>query len=352
MDYSSYTIEDFIQDESFVKWALNPNNDNLSKWEKIRALYPEKEDDINIAVDIVISLMNDVNEHEINEDFKKIWMNLSPVVRGEAPYQKKSVEHESQHKLGFWFKVAASIVLVAGFSFWYLQSIEDAPIVSGKIEVIEKSNPKGRRSTITLKDGSKVVLNSESKLSYSSNYGDSTREITLEGEAFFEVTKNAEIPFVVVGGSVTIITLGTSFNVSNFPEDEDVTVSLVTGKVKVMENNPAEKSGNKSYILEPNDQIKFLKGAKTFERMQYDGDGEYLWKEGIISFSQANLPDIVRELERWYGVNIDIGNGSNSMVRYDGIFNNQSLENVLKAMSFSLNFGFTIEDKDIKIVFN
>ncbi len=353
MDYNKYKIEDFIQDESFVKWVLDPNSVNLVQWEKIRALYIDKENEINIAIDIINSLKNGEDENEINEDVKKIWMNLSPIVQRETPNEKKSVELKSkQYNLGFWLRIAASIVLVASFSFWYLQSKEEASIVSEKVQVIEKSNPKGRRSTITLKDGSTVVLNSESSLSYASNFGEDKRELTLEGEAFFEVIKNPKIPFVVIGGKVTIIALGTSFNVSNFSKDKEVTVSLMTGKVKVMENTPADKSANMSYVLEPNEQIKYMKDTKAFEKVQYKGDAAYLWKDGIISFNQANLPDIVLKLERWYGVNIDVGNRSNSIVKYDGIFNNQSLENVLKAMSFSLNFKFSIEKKDIKLMFN
>jgi transmembrane sensor len=178
------------------------------------------------------------------------------------------------------------------------------------------------------------------------------REVTLRGEAFFEVTENPHKPFIVKSGNITTTALGTSFNICNFPEDEKITVSLATGKVKVEELNQTSGEEQKPYLLIPGEQIRYSVDAKNFEKLRNEDDEDYLWKDGIISFKQTDLDDVVEKLERWYGVTIDVTNQTNSVVNYDGIFSNQSLDNVLKAMSFSLNFKYSIEQETIKIMFN
>ena len=231
-----------------------------------------------------------------------------------------------------------------------MKTEKEDSVAINQISTIEKSTPKGAKSTITLKDGSTVVLNSESTISYSSNFGDSIREITLVGEAFFEVTKNPNKPFIVKSSNVTTTALGTSFNISSYPECRNVTVSLATGKVKV--NQFHADSQATSYFLIPGEQIKYQKSTQSFLKSRNKDDEAFLWKDGILSFNQAALPQITQKLERWYGVKIEVAILPKSLVDYDGIFNNQSMSNVLKAMSFSLNFDYTIEEKNVKIMFN
>jgi transmembrane sensor len=178
------------------------------------------------------------------------------------------------------------------------------------------------------------------------------REVTLIGEAFFEVTENPHKPFIVKSGNITTTALGTSFNICNFPEDEKITVSLATGKVTVEEVDQSSAAKRKPYLLNPGEQIRYAVDFKQFEKLRNEDDGEYLWKDGIISFKQASLDHVIQKLERWYGVTIVISNQTSSVVNYDGIFSNQSLDNVLKAMSFSLNFKYSIYEENIKIMFN
>lgn len=351
MDYSKYKIEDFVQDESFAHWILNPEGINRNKWERILASNPYKANDIEIAKNIILSFQNEESKEDIGEDAQEIWKNLQPVVRGESHNDGvKSMNKGSN--LNFFLKIAASIVLVSALAFWYFQPNNLEEIAIQEVEIIKKVNPKGRRSTITLKDGSTVILNSESSLSYASNFGESVRELTLIGEAFFEVTENPHKPFIVKSGNIITTALGTSFNISNFPGEEKITVSLATGKVKVEEVNQPSESKYKPYLLNPGEQIRYSVGVKEFEKLRNEDDEDYLWKDGIISLKHADLDEVVEKLERWYGVKIEISNQSSSIVNYDGIFSNQSLDNVLKAMSFSLNFKYAIEEENIKIMFN
>ncbi|MCG8308761.1 MAG: FecR domain-containing protein [Cytophagales bacterium] len=349
MDYSQYKVEDFIQDESFVQWVLVPNDENNAHWEKIKSTCPETVGKINLAIDMLHALKQD--ENELTEDSKKIWENLQPLLDDKD--HDNFIAYESRsNKLGFWLKVAAGIILIMGISYLYFQSSQETPVVTREIHLIEKSNPRGVRSVITLNDGSKVILNSESSISYSSDFGERSREISLSGEAFFEVVKKPRIPFVVNSGNVKTTALGTSFNIKGFPNDEAITIALASGVIEVREAGH-EKVTTNAYLLEPGEQIRYAKKNRDFEKSNILNKTPFLWKNGIISFHQASLQDIKLKLERWYDVTITIENNPSVVVNYDGSFDNLSLENVLKSMSFSLNFEFSfVGDNEIRIMFN
>jgi ferric-dicitrate binding protein FerR (iron transport regulator) len=347
MENDKCTVEHLMSNEKFVKWAINPDLVPDTEWQKILNAAHEDEQKASIAIarDMVRALQSADLEAEIEEDAHRVWSNLQPVVRGEK-HQNPSIPMFSIQNT---MKIAASLVLLVLAGIWWSgQNKPTEPVVVNEIKTIEKANPKGRRSQVTLKDGTKVTLNSESKIIYTSDYGNSSRDITLIGEAFFEVAKDPHRPFVVTTGKVTTTALGTSFNISSFPEEEEVVVSLASGKVKVEELDQQSES----FVLEPGEQIIYAKEQGAFERLHPEDDAAYLWKDGIISFDQATISDIVKKLERWYGVTIVVGNTPGMLVRYDGIFKQQSLENVLKAMSFSLNFSYTIHEEEIKIMFN
>lgn len=345
---NNFEIEDLIQDKSFVQWVIAPTAALQTKWQALQKKNPEK---VEVARNLVMTLRNQNEDNEIDQDAKNIWSNLQPIVRGEPIEDKNSdFEKSNQFKFSLVWKVAAGVILVLGLSLWGLNPENEDSVAINQISTIEKSTPKGAKSTIKLKDGSTVVLNSESTISYSSNYGDSIREITLIGEAFFEVAKNPNKPFIVKSSNVTTTALGTSFNISSYPECRNVTVSLATGKVKV--NQFHADSQAMSYFLNPGEQIKYQKSTHSFLKSRNKDDEAFLWKDGILSFNQAALPQITQKLERWYGVEVEVAVLPKSLVDYDGIFNNQSMSNVLKAMSFSLNFDYTIEEKKVKIMFN
>lgn len=245
-------------------------------------------------------------------------------------------------------KVAATLALVLCTIFIYTKVSEyNSDQALSQVSYQTKSNPQGRKSTIFLKDGSKVILNSESSISYDENFSSGIREINLEGEAFFEVVKNHEQPFVVRSGGISTIALGTSFNVRNY-RGEDITVSLVTGKVSI------DKDGNNGIdnILMPGEKLSYSRKLQKFEKQKYNDYGDLLWKDGILSFKKASVSDVVANLERWYGVEIEIAVPSNKKVSYGGVFKDQNLKQVLEAVGFTLNFDYNIDGKKVKIMFN
>lgn len=351
MKYEEYKIEDFLDDEEFVKWVAAPNEQNSVHWRKVISDLPHKELDINTAVDILKALNEHVDGKELEEDAKHIWQHLSPLLQ-ENP--EKVVGNRNKEKFIIrkqWIGIAASIVIMIGLGWWTNRIINQP---DGTLEVaalISKSNPKGRKSIVKLKDGSEVILNAESTIQYAENFGTNERNLILDGEAFFKVAKNPDLPFVVKTGNIITTAIGTSFNISNFEEDESILISLATGKIEVKEIPGIIGILAGSNFLEPGDHVSYSRDSKEFKQWHDEYSISFLWKDGIIQFNRASLEEIIKYLERWYDVKITVEGQKATGLIYTGTFDNQSLEKVLDGLSFSLHFEYSINQDQINIVF-
>ncbi len=159
---------------------------------------------------------------------------------------------------------------------------------------------KGEEYQLVLSDGTRVWLNSETRLKFPVQFSKNRREVILEGEAFFEVTKNPNAPFVVKTGPMDIEVLGTSFNVSAYKDEASIQTTLVEGKVKVSSNY----GQTLEQILKPNEQAVFSKSNNQFEIIEVNAALYSCWREGVFVFDEENLDDILRKLSRWYDINV------------------------------------------------
>jgi len=159
---------------------------------------------------------------------------------------------------------------------------------------------KGEEYQLVLSDGTRVWLNSESRLKFPVRFANNRREVILEGEAFFEVTKNAKAPFIVKTGPMDIEVLGTSFNVSAYKDEANIQTTLLEGKVRV-----SSKYGQTvEQVLKPNEQAVFSRSNNQFEIIEVNAALYACWREGVFIFNEENLEDILRKLSRWYNINV------------------------------------------------
>ena len=158
--------------------------------------------------------------------------------------------------------------------------------------------PLGGEYSLTLSDGTKVWLNAMSELRYPVAFSGDLREVELRGEAYFEVAKNAQIPFVVTtSAGIDVKVLGTKFNVASYENDEQVTTTLAEGSVEV-----GDEKG--SVRLKPEEQALFCKGDRSL-RVQKVDVGMYLaWKDGKFIFEEQSLEQIMKQLQRWYEMSV------------------------------------------------
>ncbi|CAD5278635.1 MULTISPECIES: FecR family protein [unclassified Imperialibacter] len=255
----------------------------------------------------------------------------------------------------YWLRVAAVLVPVAVFSvvFYLIKGKETSLVATEQVETItyvEKINPKGQKSTIILSDGSVVTLNADSKLVYQERFEGKERKVTLEGEAFFDVTKDPSRPFIIETEQLITRVLGTSFTVRAYPNAEGVKVAVATGKVSV-EKAGGKKSGNdgETLVLVPGEMGVFEKLHRTLNKESFDERDLFEWKEGLIYFENAEFGEVLERLEQWYGVSIKVEKRISLEKDFSGAYKNKPLELVLEGLAFVYDFEYEIKSKTVRI---
>ncbi|MEP1778984.1 FecR domain-containing protein [Reichenbachiella sp.] len=241
------------------------------------------------------------------------------------------------------YAAVAALVTTISIGLW---QIEDTTLPADQMPVtmIEKVNPKGQKSTIHLPDGSKVVLNAGSKLTYPQSFDASVREIRLEGEAYFDVARDEAHPFVVNAKNIAVQALGTAFNVNT--RNEKIDVALTHGRVKVS----VTKDNTKNVILEPGEMATYDKAGEQFSKATFSPDQVIAWKDGRLVFVDASLDEVISRLENWYGVEFEIADYHSHSWNYSSEFQNQRLSSVLKSIGFVQNFDYKIQGKKVTLI--
>ncbi|MBF4484387.1 FecR family protein [Flavobacterium sp. CSZ] len=201
------------------------------------------------------------------------------------------------------------------------------------------STPTGGQYNIVLEDGTKVYLNAVSSIKYPTQFNGDQRIVELDGEAYFEVAKNKNKPFIVKSGDQDIEVLGTHFNVHAYDNESVVKTTLLEGSVAVSYKN-------QKAILKPGQQSNVSDKFTKITIKQVDTEAAIAWKNGRFKFDNADLKTVMRQLERWYGIKVEY-RGDVSDVRFNGgTFMNKNLSEVLKVLELS-NIKFKVEGKTI-----
>ncbi|MEO9146497.1 MAG: FecR domain-containing protein [Ginsengibacter sp.] len=229
------------------------------------------------------------------------------------------------------------LVKLAGGEIAYHQ--QEAFKTSGKLEYNTLSNPKGSKViNMILADGSRVWLNAGSSLNYPVSFTGSERKVAVTGEAYFEVAHDASKPFIVSNGSMNVRVLGTHFNVNAFEDNgNDIEVTLLEGSVKI-------KNGNVTGLLKPGQQAVVTKEIKVVTDV--DLDLVMAWKNGYFQFDNASLQSVLKEVSRWYDVDV-VYQGHNQPRQFVGeIQRDLSLSEMLKILEKN-KVHFKIEGKNL-----
>lgn len=218
---------------------------------------------------------------------------------------------------------------------------QSAGELSGKMQYNTLENPSGSKViNMVLADGSKVWLNAGSSLTYPVAFVGSERKVSINGEAYFEVAHDASKPFIVHKGSMDVRVLGTHFNVNAFEDDdENIKVTLLEGLVKI-------SNGNNNGLLKPGQQALVSSGVKILNSV--DLNKVMAWKNGYFEFDKASLQSVLKQVARWYDVEV-VYEGTNQPREFVGeIERDLSLSEVLKILEMN-KVRFTIEGKRLVI---
>jgi ferric-dicitrate binding protein FerR (iron transport regulator) len=207
---------------------------------------------------------------------------------------------------------------------------------------VEIKAPAWTRAQFVLPDGTTGWLNSNSSIKYNGKFI-ADRKITLKGEAFFDVSKDAKRPFVVNTNEIKVTVLGTQFNIASYENEKTVEVVLEEGKLMF---NVREM--RKSYTMKPNDLIVYDKTLKDFSTEIVQPQKYISWTEGKLVFRNDPLDVIARRLERWYNIDVEVNVLSAEGIRWRATFIDESLEEVLNLMKRSLHINYQIENRELK----
>jgi transmembrane sensor len=227
----------------------------------------------------------------------------------------------------------------------------------------------GSRSKIQLPDGTVVWLNADSRLAYNVSGPGPNREVQLTGEAYFDVAKDKDHPFLIHTPTIDIRVLGTTFDVRSYGNERNTEASLFQGSVEVMlHNNP-----DKKIILQPNEKLivhndeLMVSGIKvqpatddspdeplmTVGKVHFQQkDSSYmetLWMNNQLAFDNRTLEEVALQIERWYGVQVTVTDPQMLSTRYSGVFEDETLQQVMEALRLTGNFKYTIRKKEVII---
>lgn len=196
------------------------------------------------------------------------------------------------------------------------------------------STPRGGKYEIVLSDGSKVWLNAESSLKYPASFHGKNREVTLTGEGYFEIARNSSMPFRVKVNDMTIEVLGTHFNVNAYADESVVATTLLEGSVKI-KSASSENSVNQTVTLSPGEQANLSKSGTLKINQHANTDEAIAWKNNNFEFNNADVQNIMRQVTRWYDVQVEY-KGSIPKRRFTGkISRNLKLSELIGMLQYT-----------------
>lgn len=245
-----------------------------------------------------------------------------------------------------YLQVAAVLLIVLGAVLFKYQHSGTKKASAVTYTLI--TAPRGAKKRVLLADGSSVFLNSGSMIRIPSDFNVKSRQVSLSGEAYFEVEHNAAKPFTINSGKLLITDLGTAFDVKAYPEDKEIHVAVESGKVQIGKNKPNGQFELFAAAVTRNQQLVYNEQGNSHAISQVKTADVIAWQHNRLSFDNASFEEIVPMLERWYNVSVKL-NGHSACRRYTVSFNNEPVDHVLNVMTRLAGITYSIKDKVVLI---
>ncbi|MCW0483212.1 FecR family protein [Gaoshiqia sediminis] len=347
--YTKYTTEDFLADDSFIQWLIDPTEEQDNYWNAFLQQHPEKKHAIDEAK-IVFGMFQHERERLSLDETYDIWNNILKTLHNPATsrwlnilkyaaillvvflaggisyylYESREQTHFDLASVPVTTSSEAKIILSDGSEISLEKKESEISYNSSGNQLIVNNDtirqnqvtgrevmnkviiPYGKKSMIQLSDGTLVWLNAGSQLIYPSTFQRKKREVVLIGEAYFDVAKNPSKPFIVRTADMHVKVLGTRFDVSAYPEDPVVETILEEGSVALEVVSKKFAHSGEEVILKPNQKISLNKedgvaNIKTVDVSMYTS-----WKDGILKTDREDLVRVIKKVERYYNIQIEM----------------------------------------------
>jgi ferric-dicitrate binding protein FerR (iron transport regulator) len=298
--------------------------------------------------------------------FQRIKNRLNIIDEAEdIPYEKTGLR-----RIPILWRSIAAVILLGFCMYTYYHYFPFSTQAKATKNIAVTKTPSRSKSKIYLSDGSVVTLNSETVLKYPASFEGATREVYLNGEAFFNVAKDHTHPFIVHAGKMNIKVLGTSFNVKSYSNDKNIETTLIKGAIEVtLSDRPSDR-----IILKPNE--KLILNNSSFKKPRADNNlassGEtantnYLltnlthlkandttvvetsWVNNELIFKDETFSDLANQMERWYGIKIKFKNTSTKDYRFTGVFVKENIVEAMNALKMIEPFNYKYKNETVSI---
>lgn len=320
-DYQQFTVEELVADEDFIRWVYDKSPKDEIFWQQWLARYPAKRAVVIEARRILESIaigQKLMSKGEINREIEKVLqaignsgdenslkgkerpVQLAPV-RKMLPYLRKGA-------------VAAILIILAGMTSYFLYRYDKTvspkkfnySSLTASLRLAEKVNTSDKPETILFADGSLIRIAPNSRISFQPGIDSAAqRDIYLQGEAFFQVTRNPRHPFRVFAGGVVTKVLGTSFCVRSFDKDTTIQVTVKSGKVSVYDDaNPTLSGNSGGIILTPNQRLVYEKSAQKFHKvlLEHPAIVDSVMTDQNMAYVDTPLEQVFDQLSKVYGI--------------------------------------------------
>ncbi len=296
-------------------------------------------------------LESNVSDRKLFDDYQILWEHSGhptaqgPIdVEGALVKTKRRMIFRKTGVIQFFQRAAAVLILAVLLSTGYIgifQSGKPKDLFNSQVINQEISATYGSLTKFQLSDGTKVYLNAGSKLFFPNEFRGNTRNVSLVGEAFFEVTHDASKPFVVRTSGINVKVLGTAFNLQAYPGSNEISATLVHGKV-ILENESDGKI-NQLAELKPSDRAVFMINEKKIKiTAEEDLDRFVAWKDGKLVFYNDPIDEVAEKIGYWYNVSVKINNSDLKRYRFTATFSDEPIEQVLDLLSKSSPIKYQI----------
>ncbi|WP_159520525.1 FecR family protein [Sunxiuqinia indica] len=325
-------IEKYIDNPLFIKWVYEPSDDISEYWDFYFGKNPDEK--------IIITALRDelrlfqITNHKISAEQKKLLADK---------IAKRIKKDRKKYNLRFLgspaLKYAAIFLLAICISgLFFYQKFNPAKDLESGANFTTAIAENGQISKLILPDSTVIWLNSGTEVKYPTDFAVKKREIYLEGQAFFQVTKNKKMPLSVFCGGLEVKVLGTQFDVNAYPGQKNIEVVLESGKVKLLK---PEETGF-DYDLFPGQKAHYAISSGTVSMRQVELDRFLKWKEGFLIFRDEPMLDVIPILQRKYDIQIEVENSAIFNSLFTATIKDEPFEDILKSIAFTCSVNYKI----------
>lgn len=353
MKYKQDHLTFLLGNPEFVRWVKNPDKELDIYWSNWVQGHPEAAADVLKAKAMVMAF----REKKVLPSLEQKERMLHEIITSETKTNSKGVgrkrklDHSKSlwERAGQWNKVAAILIAVlicSGIYHVFTIAPEEAALSEiPPVPWVTKETLPGEKLMVKLSDGSSIWLNSGSVLRFPETFDSLSRELEITGEGYFQIASDQARPMQIRAGELVTQVLGTSFTINTMDEKQQQ-ISLISGKVRVKNSNYYQ-----DIVLEPGEQLNYNPITSTYKINSFKTEDVLGWKDGILQLRNASFWEVVRILEKWYGVEIHVSGTPSRAWNLSSNFKNQDLHLVLERIAYIEEFDFTIDHKKIYIQF-